>query len=223
MEASFASAAFVLAFPYLETVGGYFYDGMELAFLSAAVLATLKGRYIVLLVLAALATYNKESFFFFLPTLYPLLRFSTGKKQTVAVLLPAMLISGAINFLTKINYVSNDGGAAEFHLWTNLGNYLLPWAYRQIEVTYGMPGPHGTFFLTLIVCLLVIIRAWPFVPKMFRLHIILCMLINLPLFVLFCATGELRNLSFLYVGFVVCLAFSIKLYSSDKEAGIGPH
>lgn len=83
-----------------------------------------------------------------------------------------------------------------------------------------MPGPHGTFFITLIVVLLIVLRAWPSVPKEFRLHTVLCFLINFPLFLLFCATGELRNLSFLYVDFVVFLSFAIKLYSSDKDVTI---
>ncbi len=217
MEASFAPTAFILAFPYLQTVGGYFYVGVELAFMSAAVVAALRGKYVMLLALSAVATYNKESFLFFLPTLYPLLRFYFDQKRTVAVVLAALLISALINLLLKISFASNDGGVAEFHIWENLRNYLLPWFYRQFEITYGIPGPHGAFFMTLILGLLITVRGWPCIPQRFKTHVILCTLVNFPLFILFCATGELRNLSFLYAEFVVLLAFSMKLYSLDKE------
>jgi hypothetical protein len=217
MEASFAPTAFILAFPYLQTVGGYFYDSAELAFLSAAVLAAVKRKYLLLLALSAFGTYNKESFFFFLPTLYPLLRVYLSPKRTVAIILPTLLISGLVNLLLKTVFASNNGGAAEFHLLENFRNYLLPWFYRQLEVTYGMPGPHGAFFLTLVVGLLITIRGWPCLPHQFKRHTILCFLVNFPLLMLFCATGELRNLSFMYVDFVIFLAFSMKLYSLDKE------
>mgnify|MGYP000091251506 CR=1 FL=1 len=217
MEASFAPAAFLLAFPYLQTVGGYFYDGVELAFLSAAMLAAIRGKWVILLALSAIATYNKESFFFYLPTLYPLLRFHFNRYRTISIILSALLISGLVNLLLKMAFASNNGGAAEFHLLENLRNYMLPWSYRQLEVTYGMPGPHGAFFLTLILGLLIIIRGWSCIPQRFKTHTILCLAFNLPLFLLFCATGELRNLSFLYVEFVVLLAFAIKMYSSDNE------
>lgn len=121
MEASFASATFVLAFPYLQTVGGYFYDAAELAFLSAAVLAALRGQYIILLVLAAVATYNKESFFFYLLTLYPLLRRSVSQKRTAAVLSTALLISGLANLSMKMIFINNDGGLLSFICGAILG------------------------------------------------------------------------------------------------------
>lgn len=217
MEASFAPTAFILAYPYLQTVGGYFYDGVELAFFSAAVLAVLKRKYIIFVALSAVATYNKESFFFYVLTLYPLLRYSLNQSRTLAVFLAALLISGLVNVMLKIAFLNNDGGVVEFHFLENLVGYSLPWVYREMEVTYGMPGPRGTFFLTFIIGLLITVRAWPLIPPWFKMHAVLCSLINFPLFILFCATGELRNLSFLYVAFVLFLAFSIKLYSSDRK------
>jgi hypothetical protein len=216
-EAVLAPTAFVLAFPYLLTVGGYFYDSVELFFVGAAVLAVLKKKYLILLALSAIATYNKESFFFYLFTLYPFLRLSLNQRKSVALILAALLISGSINLLLKIAFIDNGGGAAEFQLWRNITNYLMPYSYRQLEVTYGMPGPHGAFFITLILGFLILIKGWPCLPKVFRIHFYLCLFINVPLFILFCATGELRNLSFLYVEFVVILAFSIRLYLLDKE------
>lgn len=86
LESVIAPSIFIMAFPYLQTIGGYFYDSLELAFFSSALLLAINGRIFALIFLAAIATLNKESFLFFLPALYPFLRTTFNPKKLYSVL-----------------------------------------------------------------------------------------------------------------------------------------
>jgi hypothetical protein len=206
LPASIAPVALVLALPYFQTIGGYFYDSIELLFLSAAYLAALRGKVFVLLALALPATLNKETFLFFVPTLYPLLRVRLAPLRAGVVALATLLLAGAVNVWLKWIYADVPGGVAEFHLLGNLGRYLDPATYLGLEITYGVPGPSGAFVGTLAVLALVVARGWPASPPALRRHLLLAATINLPLLLVFSATGELRNLSFLYVGLALLVA-----------------
>lgn len=204
-----APLAFVLCLPYLQTVGGYFYDGPELLFDALAFLLAARGYLLALIALAIPATLNKESFFFMLPALYPLLRTSLSVRMAAAGILAAMLASGIINALLKLYFADAAGVAAEFHLLENITTYLKSWTYRQVETTYGIMGPAGAFFGTLLVMAIIAIRGWPSCPALLRQHMLIAACINIPLFILFCSPGELRNLSMLFVGFVVLIGYCL--------------
>lgn len=65
---------FAVIFPFFEVLGGYYYDIFELLFMFWGSQLALHGNYVALLLLAPIAEANKESFLFFLATLYPLNR-----------------------------------------------------------------------------------------------------------------------------------------------------
>ncbi|MFS2022193.1 hypothetical protein ACL58G_03835 [Massilia sp. GER05] len=201
---------FVLAFPFIQTIGGYFYDYAEMFFFSAAVLLALRNQLLLLCLMAIPATLNKEAFFFFLPTLYPFLRARSSKKAAILILAGAVGISGLVNAIVKWVYLDAGGGAAHFQFFDNLHKYLLPTTYAQLEVTYGFVGPSGAFIGTLFVIVAVILRGWPTSPAKVRAHLLIAAIVNFPLFLLFCAPGEMRNLSLLFVGFVVLIASTVE-------------
>lgn len=201
-----APMAFVLAFPFLQTVGGYFYDSVELFFLSAAALLAVRGYWIVLVALAVPATLNKEAFFFFVPSLYPLLRIRRDRKTALAAIVATVAVSGIVNAWIKWLYAGARGDVAHLQLLNNIEKYFYLPTFTQFEVTYGMVGPSGAFLGTLLVMAIIVIRGWPTCPRVMRQHLIIGAALNLPLFLIFCAPGELRNLSMLFVGFVVLLA-----------------
>ncbi|WP_143745830.1 hypothetical protein [Massilia sp. KIM] len=213
LAAVLAPTAFALAFPYLQTVGGYFYDTTELLCASLAFLLALRGRLVALAALAFVATLNKETFFFLLPALYPLLRHYHSRRSAWLAVGALVVLAGLMNVALKAAFIDAPGGAAEFHLWDNLRAYLLGGAYFRTETTYGLVGPSRAFFLSLAAIAIVVWRAWPHAPRMVRRHVAIAAAVNLPLFLVFCATGEMRNLSVTFVGFVVLMAFVI-----DHEA-----
>jgi hypothetical protein len=207
-----APAIFAFAFPYVQTVGGYYYDAIELFFTAAAFLAAMRSRVAVLLAVALFATLNKEAFFFFVPALYPLLRNRLGNRRALLACAAALLVAGLVNAAMKIAFFHAPGVAAEFKLFRNILEYLNPLTYLQLENTYGIVGPHGAFAGTLLVIALVVVRGWRDAAPEVRQHVLIGAGVNLPLFVLFCAPGELRNLSLMFVGFVVLSGHALQAW-----------
>lgn len=214
-EATLAPIAVMLAFPYLQTVGGYFYDSVEILFLSLVFLMALRGNVLALVVLVIPATLNKETFFFFVPALYPILKSYYGARRAAYLVLIFILTSGAVNVLIKQMFSGAAGGAAEFHLFGNLTHYIQPRTYRQLEITYGIIGPHGMSIVTLVAIAIIAYRGWSYCSNEIKQHILVALAINVPLFMTFAAAGELRNLSLVFVGFTILSAYAIARINSN--------
>jgi hypothetical protein len=207
--ATITPAIFLLALPYLMTLGGYFYDNVELLFLSLAFLAALRGKAWSLLTLVAPATLNKETFIFFLPALYPVLRCRLSKRTSLLTVGFGIVIAGCVNLALRFWFRNSPGGSAEIHLIDNLKAYLTPSTYFHPGVTYGLVGPEQLFLGTLLVILLIVVRSWSACPHFVKQHLVLMLAINLPLVIVSGLVGELRNFSFLYVGFVILMALAL--------------
>jgi hypothetical protein len=207
-----APTAVMLAFPFLETHGGYFYDYTELFFLSLLFLLALRAKPVLMIAVACVATLNKESVFFFLPTLYPILRLHMGRKFSAISAAAATFASGLVYLAEhySLRDAPDTGTSVMMHLWLNLNNYVTLWRYHQLEATYGIIGPSGAFPVTLILIALIIWRGWADCPERVRQNFKIAAVINLPLFIAFCSTGELRNLSLMFVAFVVLSAGVIR-------------
>lgn len=210
LAAVLVPASFALAFPYIQTIGGYFYDSVELLFLGLTFLAVSRGRIALFLLLVFPATLNKETFFFFIPALYPLLRQHYGVAKSCCVTGVGILLSGVVNVWVKSLYAGAPGTPAEIHLFENLRLYTQPWLYRQFEMTYGLVGPSSIALPTLLIVLVIFLRAWPYCTQAVRRHIQIAACINLPLLVAFAAPGELRNLSLLFIGLVILMGHAIE-------------
>jgi len=214
-------AAFVLAFPYIQTVGGFYYDSIELLCMGTAFLLAHRGRMLPLIALALPAALNKETFIFFLPALYPLLRQRLPVKSAAAATAAAILVAGLVNVALKLHFAGSDrGGVAELHVLGNIRYYLNPLSYlNAFEFTYGIIGPARLFAGTALVAALVVLRGWSSAPPAVRRHLLVAAAVNVPLFLLFCAPGELRNLSLLYVGLVTMIGFACERSSGHRAAG----
>lgn len=216
LEATFSPVCFIIALPYIQTVGGYYYDASELAFMSLAFLLSLKGQHISLIATAVAATINKETFIFFLPSLYPILSQSSSRKRSIFTLIACIAISGIINIVMKSIYANNPGDIAAWNFKKNLVDYFRTDIYTSIESTYGVPGPNRLFIGTLIVVAILISKGWKQCPRSIRQHALIALAISAPLFFLFCGAGELRNLSFLYVAFVIIIANTLSKYATTN-------
>ena len=198
------ACCFALIFPILETVGGYFYDFGELLFFSSAVFFAHRGWWLPLILITPFAEYNKESFFFFVVTLFPLLMAKIGKKKAASVIALCVLISGCVYLYISSVYADNIGVPAEFQLHFHLQLLFNLWTYT--EIVYGVFFGWGTFFLYVILVAWLMKSAWSKLSLTWKYHLGLAALINIPLYLLFCAPGELRNLSMLFISFMVSLA-----------------
>lgn len=214
-------AAFVMAiiFPLLTTQSGYMYDMAELLFMSLAVLTAIRGRILLLAGITALATFNKESFFFFVLTLYPFFRERFSVRKTVAIETGLLAVGGSVNLLVKFYYAANPGGIVVDQLLDHLKWLLTPSSYFLFEVNYGGVTPKGLSIIYLMIVTFIARRAWPHMPSASKHHALIAMAINVPLFIAFCYEGELRNLSMLFVTFAVLLCINISRHLQQQYRG----
>ena len=209
--ATLAAFTFALIFPVMLTEGGYFYDMPELLFMALAVLLALRGHVVWLVILTALATYNKESFLLFVITLYPFLRTRFSLRGTLVIQAILLAIAVAINVAVKLQYAGNIGAPVESQLVSHVLWLLKPSSYFAFEVNYGIPTPKGLNILHFILVGILVRQGWRYMPSTVRQHFWIAFAINLPLFLAFCYEGELRNLSMLYMTLIILLAINISL------------
>lgn len=209
--ATLAALTFVLIFPVMLTEGGYFYDMPELLFMALAVLLAIRGRILPLAIVVALATFNKESFLFFVLTLYPFLRNRFSLRATVMIEMLLLAIAVIINVVGKLYYADNIGEPVESQLVEHVLWLLKPSSYFAFEVNYGVPAPKGFNIIHVIVLAILVRSGWRYVTPAVRQHFWIALVINLPLFLAFCYEGELRNLSMLYMTLVLLFAINISL------------
>jgi hypothetical protein len=216
VESSLAAVSMLLIFPYFLEFAGYFYDYPELAFFVLALVVALRGKTLLLIPLAALATWNKESFLFFLPTLYPLMRRRASRRGALSALLPPILVSLAINLAIHHQYRHNPGLSVEVHLAEQIRDlpnffHLLP-----LSQTYGIPLPRTENILWLL--LMAATWAWgrPLLAPALRQHLLLALTINLPLFLVLGYPSEIRGMSML------CPALFLLLCALIRQHNNGP-
>lgn len=211
-----APALFALLVPVLQNRGGYFYDLPEILAFALAARFALSGRVWALLLLAAPAAANKESFFFYAVSLLPLLRQRLSLRDSLLATAGAVLISGVCYLLIKSAYAGNPGSDTIFQLGKNLLFYLNPLNLLRVDQTYGLPLFSGYGLVVLSWFGIMMAYGWKAVPDYIHRHLALAATVNVPLFLLFCAEGEMRNLSMLYVGTVVLIAGALQRWTNAQ-------
>jgi hypothetical protein len=200
----------ILLVPYFESGGGYFYDYPELAFLAFAVWIAIRFPWWWVVPVAALGAWNKESFLFFMPTLYPFFRRRSsrlGSSLGVAVL---SIVAVAVYLPIRLHFAHNPGTPIELH-WRDHVQYFLHWDYFLLgtEKTYSVPMLKAFTLAPMALLAWAVWRAWLGLPRIIQRHAQIAAAINLPLYLLFCWPGELRDLSMLYVTFLLVLAVNL--------------
>lgn len=215
VAATAAPAVLALLVPFFLTEGGYFYDFVELMFMMIAVLLAMNAshrtplRLLALVVVAGLATWNKEAFFFFTPALYPLLRRNLPRVPAAALVAGLLVVCGCVYLALRIRFAGNPGSTVDYQLLDNLRFYVDPGNWVRTESTYGVLLPRGFGIVTILAFVGLAINGWGRLPQALRQHAWVALAINLPLFVLFCSPGELRNLSMLYPSLLCLTALSL--------------
>ena len=201
---------FALIFTYFEVLGGYFYDLGEVFFLFLAALLAVRGKILALILLAPLATLNKESFLFFAATLFPLVRQKFSLQKSAAVILSAMFLSGVTYLIVRENFAGNAGSTADWRVIEHLENLFDAGSYFQTDAIYGLPLGARFFLPYLIFVAWIAKNSWQKLSAAWQLHAKLALAINGALYILFVIPGELRDLSMLYVSLTVLLAFYLR-------------
>jgi hypothetical protein len=210
--AALAPLVFALLIPMISTEGGYYYDMPEIGFMAAGVLLAKRGRYILLILLSAIATYNKESFLFFAITLFPFLRERYSLRPSAAIVFGMVIAAGLVNFLVKAHFAGNGGGVVEVQFFDNIRALIRPSTYFHFEWTYGVLFPQGLNVITLLLIYFITKSGWSRLSVPSSRHAKLALILNIPLFLAFCRYDELRNFSMLYISLVSLLACGIANY-----------
>jgi hypothetical protein len=219
--AVFAPVLVILLVPYVESGGGFFYDYPELAFLALAVWVALRFRWWWVIPVAALGAWNKESFVFILPALYPFFRQRSSRLRAWLAVSVLGVVCLAVYYPIHLHFAHNPGEAMEVH-WRDQLNYFLHVRDFVLgtEMTYGVPMLKAFTLAPLTLLAWTVWRSWQSLPRVIQRHGQIAAAINIPLYLLFCSPGELRDLSLLYVFFLLALATALNNWIG-KACGAG--
>ena len=201
---------FALLFPFFEVLGGYYYDCIEVLFLFLAARFALHGNFIALLILAPLATWNKESFFFFLATLYPLTRKNFDFKKSAAITLGTMFVAGLAYLYVKQMFINNPGDMADSRIIEHFENIFDLSSYFLTDSIYGVPLPSRMFFLHIIYVVWIVKNYWHKLSDALKNHAKFALVVNGILYFLFVVPGELRDLSMLYLSLIILTSYFLQ-------------
>jgi hypothetical protein len=204
----FAPVIVILIVPYIFSA---YYDCTELALFFLAAWLALRFRWWWLLPIAALGAWNKESFLFFIPTLYPFLRMRASRKTSLAAVVVLCALCGLI-YLHALSLFAHNANTGAWLQWKTHFSDLLN-SHAQLFVNDEVYGIRILRVSTLAPTLLLIwalARAWKHLSVAVRRHTFIAAAINFPLYLLFGNGGEYRNLSMLSIFFLLAVAWNLE-------------
>ena len=218
--ATIAPCLFALVFVYFMSMGGFFYDFPEVFFMALAALLAMRGRWLWLVPLTAVATYNKEVFLVFTVMLFPFLRANMPTRNAALVVAGLVGVAGVTHLLGRIEFADNPGGS-ESWLRESILFYADPRNLFAFEVNFGVVTPRGYSLFTILAVLALFVGGWRKLPQPMQQHVLLAPAINLPLVLVFCGPGEVRNFSLCFIALLALIAQNVGSWvaSADTERG----
>ena len=208
--AVFAPVIVILLLPYITSYSGFNYDYSELAFIALAVWVTLKFDWWWAIPVAALGTWNKESFLLFIPALYPLIRRRTSRLGALLAIAVLCSVCAAVYFPIRLRFAHNPGSTVIVQWLDQLRYFTHPLLLLfATEPSYGMRVPKAFSLIPMALLSWIMVRSWRHLPLFIRRHGQIAAAINIPLYVLFCSPGEVRDLSMLYIVLLLALAVNL--------------
>lgn len=213
-----ASIIVILLLPYAMSGGGYFYDYPELAFLALAVWFALRFKWWWMVPVVLLGTWNKESFLLFIPALYPLFRRRSSAINSMLGIGVLGLVSAAVYYWLRLRFAHNPGSTVIFWLPDEMQLILHPkYLLLATREAYGIPMIMGYTLGPMLLLVWTVWRAWRHLPKAIQRHAQIAAVINVPLYLLFVQPGKLRDLSMLYITFLLVLAVNLSQWITDSK------
>ena len=205
-----AALLFGLIIPYIEVLGGYFYDFPEFLAFFLAIKFAISGKLIAILFLTPIAELNKETFFFFIPTLFPFVRQRLDFKKSAAYILGAMFVAGVTYLFVLSRFAENSGAMADWRIIDHAQDFFRISSYFITDSIYGIALPSRMFVTHIIYVLWIGKTSWKFLSDEWKLHIKIALLINGVLYFMFVLPGELRDLGLLFPSLMILTAYFIR-------------
>ena len=215
----FAPVILILLITFLMSGGGYFYDYPELAFICLAVFAALKLDWWWIIPIAALGTWNKESFVLVILTLYPLFRQRYSRIHSSIATAVLCGVCMLVYVPLRTHFARNPGGTVLLGLKQQFAfvfSYRFFTGHAPLEMTYGVLLPCAAGIVPMALLVWTLWRAWSLLPHSIQRHAQLAAIINVPLYLLFCSPGELRDFSLLYAAFLLVIGFNLNRWIHDS-------
>ena len=217
--AAFSAVIFMLLFPLVGVKGGYFFDFPELLFMALAAWMALEFDWWWIIPVAALGTWNKESFLLFMLTLYPLFRRRYSRLTAILGVGVLVVVCIAVYLPIRLRYAHNPGGTVEWHLQEQVTFLLHPFTVDNlIDRTYDLMFPAFSSPIPLAILVWTVWRGWHLLPPWAKRHAQIAAVINVPLYLLFCMPGEFRDLSLLFIAFLLVLAVNLQQWIESSGA-----
>lgn len=218
-----AAVLFILLLPYFQLPSGFAYDFVELTLMCVAVWMAVKFEWYWLIPLAALAEWNKESFLFFIPCLYPFMRQRNSRSATFAGSAVLLLLCGTLYLFVRMHFAHNPGTSVIPQYMDQLAEfkYVRNFFWPNDE-TYGLRVPRVYGVLPIALIAWTVWRGWKKLSPAVKLHAKIAAAINFPLFALFCTPAEIRDLSLLYVTFVLIMAVCLNQWIESTQKSAPP-
>jgi hypothetical protein len=218
----FVPVLFILLLPLSFMHGSYYYDFVELLFLSLLLLTAIKGYYAWWLLFLPLAVLNKESNIL-VPFLYVVIMVGNSSKwRSRLFIVFSFILSMGIYYFIKHKYSLNPGGTVMWQLRKNIDFWLNPETYFLWHDFYApmILFPRGLNIILLAVLASLLFWQWGEKPLFAKRLFVVAMLINIPLFILFCWQDEMRNLSFLFLPVYLLI---VNTLLAPESARMGTH
>jgi hypothetical protein len=120
----------------------------------------------------------------------------------------------------RLHFAQNAGGSVEVQWREQLSYFMNPLATAlDTDETYGMRAPRIFTLVPMALLVWTVVRGWKRLPSAVKLHGKIAAAINVPLFLLFCSPGEMRDLSMLDLVFLLVLAGNLnRWFEGDGRA-----
>ncbi len=201
---------YALIIPYIEVLGGYFYDFPEFLAFFLAVRLALSGNLIGILILTPIAELNKETFFFFIPALFPFVYKKLDFKKSAAYILGAMFVAGVTYLLVLSRFAGNTGDMADWRIIDHAQDIFRINSYFITDSIYGLPLPSRMFVTHIIYVIWIAKTSWKYLSDDWKLHIKIAAVINGILYFMFVLPGEIRDLGLLQMSLMILTAYFIR-------------
>ena len=201
---------YALIIPYIEVLGGYFYDFPEFLAFFLAVRLALSGNLIGILILTPIAELNKETFFFFIPALFPFVHKKLDFKKSAAYILGAMFVAGVTYLLVLSRFAGNTGDMADWRIIDHAQDIFRINSYFITDSIYGLPLPSRMFVTHIIYVIWIAKTSWKYLSDDWKLHIKIAAVINGILYFMFVLPGEIRDLGLLQMSLMILTAYFIR-------------
>jgi hypothetical protein len=205
---------------------GFIYDFSEIGLYCLGLFLLLRGRYLVYLAVLPIIVLNKESNVLMIVLAAIVVLTRLPRNKALLHLAAQGAVSLVVVLVIRGIFADHPGGSVEHHLAGNIEHWTRLSSYTELMSTsvffIPIPKPQNLLFAPFLAWLT--FHGWKEKPLVLKRLFLASVIINIPLFLLFCYRDELRNLSlmFPFIYLMFCQTF-LSFYRSQASTPAPAH